>query len=310
MTLFKNLSPLAKSGILLVSGISIFGFADNLTLLVSDDVSVGQFHFSRSLCASTIVLVFAYFTGANIIPKRWLAMIMRTFLNVIAMILYFGVIPIMPIAEAGAGLFTAPIFVLIISGVFFREKITKRQILSICLGSFGVVLILGKNYSGLTLYHTFPILAGAFYGLAAIVTNRYLQDEEPLAILLCFLCSIGLVGLMLTIFFTYYPVTQSLLIQAPFIFKPWNSQDSFFWVIMSFLGLLSSLAIYLLVKAYQISRPSYAAIYEYTYLISAGFFSWLFWGITPTLAGICGIIAIVIAGVNIALAKPITPKSL
>ena len=70
MASFKNLSPLAKSGILLVSGISIFGFADNLTLLVSDDVSVGQFHFSRSLCASTIVLLFAYFTGANIIPKK------------------------------------------------------------------------------------------------------------------------------------------------------------------------------------------------------------------------------------------------
>ena len=120
MASFKNLSPIAKSGILLVSGISIFGFADNLTLLVSDDVSVGQFHFSRSLCASTIVLLFAYFTGANIIPKKWLAIIIRTFLNVIAMILYFSVIPIMPIAEAGAGLFTAPIFVLIISGVFFR----------------------------------------------------------------------------------------------------------------------------------------------------------------------------------------------
>ena len=128
--------------------------------------------------------------------------------------------------------------------------------------------------------------------------------------LVFFLFSIGLVGLILTIFFTFNPVTQSLLIQAPFIFKPWNNPDSFFWVIMSFLGFLSSLAIYLLVKAYQISRPSYAAIYEYTYLISAGFFSWLFWGITPTFTGICGIIAIVIAGVNIAVAKPLIPKSL
>ena len=41
----SSLSPLAKSGILLTLGLSIFGFADNLTLLVSDEVSVGQFHF-------------------------------------------------------------------------------------------------------------------------------------------------------------------------------------------------------------------------------------------------------------------------
>jgi drug/metabolite transporter (DMT)-like permease len=38
------------------------------------------------------------------------------------MILYFSVIPMMPIAEAGAGLFTSPIFVLLFSFLFFGEK--------------------------------------------------------------------------------------------------------------------------------------------------------------------------------------------
>ena len=57
----NSFSPLAKSGILLTLGLSIFGFADNLTLLVSDEVSVGQFHFSRSLSAIIIVTIFAYF---------------------------------------------------------------------------------------------------------------------------------------------------------------------------------------------------------------------------------------------------------
>ena len=63
----SSLSPLAKSGILLTLGLTIFGFADNLTLLVSDEVSVGQFHFSRSLSAIIIVIMFAYFrTYTNI----------------------------------------------------------------------------------------------------------------------------------------------------------------------------------------------------------------------------------------------------
>jgi len=63
--------------------------------------------------------------------------------------------------------------------------------------------------------------------------------------------------------------------------------------------LLSSVAIYFIIKAYQISKPTYAAIYEYTYLISAGFFSWLFWGILPNLYGFIGIITIIIAGIII-----------
>ena len=303
MTSFSSLSPLKQSGILLTVGLLIFGFADNLTLLVSDQVSVGQFHFSRSLCAIFVVLVFSRFSGAKIFPKNWKAVFARAFFNVVAMLLYFGVIPMMPIAEAGAGLFTSPVFILLFSYFLFKENITKRQIFSFLLGLLGVSLILGNDYSNITIYHIFPVLAGASYAMGTIVTNRYLKEEDPVAILLCFLLSIGLVGLLLTVFFTVNPVKETYLIEAPFIFKPWSNQGIFFWAVMIFLGFTSSSAIYLMIKAYQISRPSYAAIYEYTYLISAGFFSWLFWGSVPTFASLCGIIAIVIAGINIIIAK-------
>ena len=306
MTSLRSLSPLQQSGILLTAGLLIFGFADNLTLLVSDQVSVGQFHFSRSICAICVVLVFARFSGAKILPNNWKAVFARAFFNVVAMLLYFGVIPMMPIAEAGAGLFTSPIFILLFSYILYKENITNRQIFSFLLGLLGVVLILGNNYSNITIYHIFPVLAGASYAMGAIVTNRYLKEEDPVAILLCFLFSIGLVGLLLTVFFTVNPVKEIYLIEAPFIFKPWINQGSFFWAIMIFLGFTSSSAIYLMIRAYQISKPSYAAIYEYTYLISAGFFGWLFWGSVPTFASLCGIIAIVIAGINIITAKSST----
>ena len=115
MISFNSLQPLAKSGILLTLGISIFGFADNLTLLVSDKVSVGQFHFSRSICACVVVFVYAYLNGINIFPRNLKAVLIRTFFNVISMLLFFAVIPMMPIAEAGAGLFTSPVFVLVFS---------------------------------------------------------------------------------------------------------------------------------------------------------------------------------------------------
>ena len=291
----SSLSPLAKSGILLTLGLSIFGFADNLTLLVSDEVSVGQFHFSRSLSAIIIVIMFAYFSNTYLVIKNWTAIIFRTFFNVISMILYFSVIPMMPIAEAGAGLFTSPIFVLIFSFLFLKENITSKQIFAFSLGILGVYLIVGRNLQP-TIYHFFPILAGATYAVGAIITNKYLQEEEPLSILLCFLFSIGLIGLIISLFFTYYPVDVTISEKAPFIYKPWQGQNLYFWIIMFFLGFFSSVAIYLIIKAYQLSKPTYAAIYEYTYLISAGFFSWLFWGIVPNFYGFIGIFSIVIAG--------------
>ena len=298
----SSLSPLAKSGILLTLGLSIFGFADNLTLLVSDEVSVGQFHFSRSLSAIIIVIMFAYFSNTYLVIKNWTAIIFRTFFNVISMILYFSVIPMMPIAEAGAGLFNSPIFVLIFSFLFFKENITLKQIFAFSLGILGVYLIVGRNLQP-TIYHFFPILAGATYAVGAIITNKYLQEEEPLSILLCFLFSIGLIGLIISLFFTYYPVDVTISEKAPFIYRPWQGQNLYFWIIMFFLGFLSSVAIYLIIKAYQLSKPTYAAIYEYTYLISAGFFSWLFWGIVPNFYSFIGIFFIVIAGTLIIISN-------
>jgi len=52
MKYIVTLSPLLKSALLLCAGLSIFGFADNFIMLISDQVGVGQFHFSRSLIAS------------------------------------------------------------------------------------------------------------------------------------------------------------------------------------------------------------------------------------------------------------------
>ena len=55
------MSPTFKSGIFLSAGVCIFGFADNLMLFISEQVSVGQFHFHRSIIASLAVLLIAYF---------------------------------------------------------------------------------------------------------------------------------------------------------------------------------------------------------------------------------------------------------
>ena len=89
MLVFSNISPLARSGILLSSGLFIFGFGDNLIILISSQVSVGQFHFSRSIVACLAVLIFASIAREQLIPINWKAVLVRTFFNVVAMLLYF-----------------------------------------------------------------------------------------------------------------------------------------------------------------------------------------------------------------------------
>lgn len=300
---FNQIAPSTKGAVLLVSGISVFGFSDNLTLLVSDQVGVGQFHFSRSLIAIFMVIAIGRIFGLGVWPKNWKPVLARTVFIVTSMLLYFSVLPMMPIAEAGAGLFTSPIFVLVFSAVLFREKIGWRRIMAVAIGSAGVLLVLKPGGDGFTIYHLMPVMAGACYAIGSIITYRFCQEESPLAILMAFLIGIGTCGALVTSGLTAFPVSPEWVDEAPFLFSPWQSVNLLFWGWMAAIALGASIALSLMTRAYQLTKTSYAAIYEYAYVISAGFFGWAFWGITPGAISVVGIALIIIAGVIIVQAQ-------
>ena len=300
--LLEKFTPATRGAILLVCGISIFGFSDNLTLLVSDQVSVGQFHFSRSLIAMFMVFGLGKVFGLSVMPKYWKPILIRTFFMVTSMLLYFGVMPMMPIAEAGAGLFTSPIFVLIFSTIFFKEHIGWRKVFAVIIGSCGVLLVLQPGANGFTFFQLMPMMAGACYALGSIITYHYLREESSLAILMSFIVSIGLCGFVITTLLTYFPVAPDTVAQAPFLFQGWQSVDGSFWLWMFIIAALASTALSLMTRAYQLAQTSYAAIFEYAYLISVGLCSWLFWGIIPNYLSAIGILLIIFAGVMIVLA--------
>jgi len=299
----SNISSENRSAILLVIGISIFGFSDNLTMLVSDDVGVGQFHFSRSLFAILMVVILGKVLGLSVIPKLWKPVLVRTLFMVIAIFLYFSVMPMMAIAEAGAGLFTSPIFVLLFSAILFRERIGWRRILAVVMGSCGVLLILQPGSDGFSPYHLIPVLSGASYAFGSIITFKYLSDESPLAILMSFIVAIGLCGGAFAAGLTVLPASQELIAQAPFLFRGWQAVDVWYWIWMGVIATGACMALSMMTRAYQITQTSYAAVYEYAYLISVGFFSWAFWGIVPGMLSIVGIVLIIFAGLVIVLAQ-------
>lgn len=301
--MFDQLSDASKGAIFLVSGISIFGFSDNLTLLVYDTVSVGQFHFSRSLIAIFMVIIAARLFGMPVLAKLWKPIAARTVFMVTSMLLYFGAMPMMPIAEAGAGLFTSPIFVLLFSAILFSERIGIRRILAVAVGSLGVWCVLQPGAEGVTIYQLMPILAGACYAIGSIITYRYLQDESAFAILLSFLLAIGISGALITSVFTLFPASDDLIATAPFLFSGWQTVDTHYWLYLFIIALGATVALSLMTRAYQLAQTSYAAIFEYAYLLSVSYFSWQFWDITPNALGVVGIVFIIASGVIITLAQ-------
>lgn len=226
-------------------------------------------------------------------------MLVRTGCMVIAILLYFTAMPLMPMAEAGAGLFTSPIFVLLFSVVFLKETIGLRQLIIMAVGILGVLLILLPNMGQLTIFHFFPVGAGAMYAVASMLTFRYLSDESPLAILVLFMIGIGICGGIITTVFSVFPVTPALLEKARFLFYPWVRVDTYYFGWVGIIALFSALALGCITRAYQITKTSQIAIYEYAYLASVGISNYIIWNAIPTPLGMLGISLIIITGLVI-----------
>lgn len=87
------------------------------------------------------------------------------------------------ISIAATLLYTAPIFVTVLSAVLFKEKITSIKIIALTAAFTGCILVSGITSSGTTLTATalfLGIASGFTYGLYSIFTKIGLRHYSPL----------------------------------------------------------------------------------------------------------------------------------
>ena len=105
----------------------------------------------------------------------------------------------------------------------------------------------------------------------------------------------------MTTIFSLFPVAPALVGEARFLFSPWThvSTDYVLWV--GIIAALSLLALVCITRAYQTTKTSQVAIYEYAYLASVGISSYLIWDVLPSLLGGVGILLIIVTALLINL---------
>ena len=79
----------------------------------------------RSLIMLPFILVVAAATGQlrRLRTRRYGAHLLRALLNFLAFITYFGALRLMPLADTLAIVFSAPIFIVLFSALFLKEKV-------------------------------------------------------------------------------------------------------------------------------------------------------------------------------------------
>ena len=124
-------------------------------------------------------------------------------------------------------------------------------------------------------------MAAACYAMGAITTYKYCRDESALGLTLLFLLAVGLGGVISTTTMTVFPVHLNSLPRHRFVPRL-AEVDQRFWMIMVLISVSVVGGMWAVNRAYQLTLTSYAAVYEYTHLITAvGITGWLFWGSSP-----------------------------
>ena len=180
-------------------------------------------------------------------------------------LLFFWGIGHVPLAQAIALAFIAPLFALYLAAVLLGEQVGKRTVGASVLAFVGVLVIfVGQARADLgreALLGSLAILLSAvLYAINIIMMRRQSQAAGPLEIA----------------FFQNLTVTAVLLAALPFIGT--SLPAVVHWPALLGAAVLSTLSLLLLSWAYARAEASYLAATEYTAFLWAALFGWLVFG--------------------------------
>ena len=212
--------------------------------------------------------------------SRPLAQIARSgFLASSITFLFIG-LTYLPIADATAINFMAPLFITALSGPFLGERVGPHRWIAVLLGLGGMIYILRP---GGDLYHwsaLVTLLGAACFAVFQIMTRKLSSSDSTVTTLSY--TAIG--GLLWT-----------SLVMLPF----WQWPEAAHWVIFLCIGLLGLLAHLCMISAFARAQASLLAPFNYSKLLWAIVAGYLVFDHIPSVETLLGSVVIIASGLYV-----------
>ena len=291
---------LGASALAILGYAVLIGFTDNFVQVIAQDAGLWQFHATRTAMAVVLFALAAPVFGLVLRPQNWRAVAARSAVLASAMLIYFGCLAFLTVAQVAAGLFTAPIFVLLIGRLVYGHRIGPFRVMAALIGFAGVVLVLGPTATeGLGWPSVLPVAAGALYALANLATREWCAGESAATLTLGFFVAVGLAGAVGMAVLTVAPLpvaegADGFITRGPV----WPTGAFLFWTFVQALG--SAVAVGLCIRAYQLAEANRVSVLEYVILPVSAAWGWILWSETLTWGAVLGMALIALAGALIA----------
>ncbi|MCC0048926.1 MAG: DMT family transporter [Rhodobiaceae bacterium] len=244
--------------------------------------------FARATIGLILCLILVAFDGGLSILRTDKPFLhaLRGMLIVIANMTYFLAIAAIPLADATALFFVAPLFITLLSIPILGEKVGGRRLVAVVIGFAGVLVMLQPGSSMMSdaniMVALLPVVAALAYALTQILTRKLGISTKSSA--LAVYIQLAFVAVSSAFWIAcgdgrFAEGTANPSIE--FLFRAWRwpaPQD--LWL-LGLLGVVSAVISYTLSAAYKSANAATIAPFEYVELPMAIFWGWLFWGEFP-----------------------------
>lgn len=289
-----------NSGAALITGsVFLVSASDALIKLGSAQFTVWQLYVVRSAIAVVLLLVWlgvSHRSSAwhHLTWDRWT--LLRSAALTLMWIAFYAALPHVSLSLAALALYTAPLFIALLSAQVLREPVNPRRWMAIALGLLGVGLILRPTAADFSAMTLLPVLAALLYAVAAVVTRTRCGGCSALSLALNLNLCLCLVGaLVLLGHWLMSPSPQP--VPDSFLAPHWVPMGSAQWGLLSVLAVLMVLMSVGVAKAYQISPSVIVGTFDYSYLLFAMFWGFALFNEVPDATMIVGMGLIAASGV-------------
>ncbi|SPF77870.1 DMT family transporter [Pseudoprimorskyibacter insulae] len=230
---------------------------------------------------------------------------------VISSLLFFSALAVMPLGQATAMFFVAPLFITLLSIPLLGEKVGPYRLGAVLVGFVGVAIVYQpwKVSGGQSIVLALPILSALFYAFLQVMTRKLGVASSAGAMsfynqIVFMVVSIGVFAVAGDGRYAEGVTNESL----QFILRAWIWPSNHDLLVFLASGTVYALAGYLLTAAYRLADAATVAPFEYIGLPAAFFWGWVIFGERPSLAVWAGCVLIVGAGLVVFMRERRKPK--
>jgi drug/metabolite transporter (DMT)-like permease len=259
---------------------AVLSVSDAMTKLLSSGYSVFEIAAIDAVIAllTAVPLIVRQEGWASLRPNRPVVVILRCALGAGSLVAAFLAFSMIPLADAYALAFIAPLVVTALSVPVLGEHVGWRQWMAVLVGFVAVMVILRPDFGGIGAGQFFMLASAILFAVSMLILRRIAKTEPSGALVVAYFAMLFIIGL---------PVT----------FAEWKTPTAGDFAVMVLTGVCSGLGNVVLIHAFRKASATIVSSFMYSQLIWGTAFGLVLFGDLPDLVTIAGAIVIMVCGI-------------